>query len=327
MGSDKYKMINILYVFDENYAPYAGISIMTLLNNNPNDFFVIFCCVMDVSEDNRNKIQNIVDLYNQTLVWIDSKKTEEYINSCNTGYWNGSKATWMKVFVLWELPDCVDRIIYLDCDTLIHEGIRELYEIKLDNYPLAMARDSLGNTNGQRRYGTSEYRNAGVIVFDVNYWKGETFKKQFLDCLINNVSLFIDNEQGLLNYYFKDHIQLLPLKYNMQGFLLLYNPQDYLSVYNDCPFYEYDEIIEAICKPTVSHFFRVFGQYPWELNNHHPNRGDFEKQKSISLWRETAIKKTKVDVTFRIEYILYRVLPSKAYLRLYRYIVERYVLH
>ena len=316
-------MINVLYVFDDNYAPFAGISIMTLLKNNANDAFTIFCCEMNVSEDNKTKIQKVVDSYNQTLVWIDSDKSEEYINSCNTGYWNGSKATWMKVFVLWELPDNVDKILYLDCDTLIHEGIRQLYEFELDNHPLAMARDSLGNANGKKNYNTSEYRNAGVILFDVNYWKSEEFKKQFLDCLLKNVNIFSDNEQGLLNYYFKEQIKLLPLKYNTQGYLLLYMAKDYLAVYNDFPFYDCDEINAAISKPVVTHFFRVFGQYPWEESNHHPNRSDYEKQKSISWWRDLAPKKTKVSIIFKIEYILYRVLPKTVYLKLYRRIVER----
>lgn len=316
-------MINVLYVFDDNYAPFAGISIMTLLKNNANDDFAVFCCEMNVSEDNKTKIQKLVDSYNQTLIWIDSQKSEEFINSCDTGYWNGSKATWMKVFVLWELPDSVDKILYLDCDTLIHEGIRQLYEFDLEGYPLAMARDSLGNANGEKSYNTNEYHNAGVILFDVKYWKREEFKKQFLDCLRNNVSIFSDNEQGLLNYYFREQFKLLPLKYNMQGFLLLYNAKDYLAVYNDSPFYDSDEIDAAIRNPVVTHFFRVFGQYPWEENNHHPNHADYEKQKSISPWCDLAPKKTDVSIIFKIEYILYRILPKILYLKLYRKIVER----
>lgn len=316
-------MINVLYVFDDNYAPYAGISIMSLLKNNKDDYFTIYCCGMNVSKENKERIEKTVKTFNQEIVWINSKKSEEYINCCETGCWNGSKATWMKVFAPWELPDYVEKIVYLDSDTIVGKGFKHLYEFDLEDYAIGMVRDSLGNFNGKKNYGTKEYYNAGVFLLNVFKWKDKRFIESFIECLRKSASQFSDNDQGILNYFFKDAIKLLPLRFNTQGFLYLFSANDYLSVYNDFPFYEEREIDCAKNMPVVVHFFRVFGQYPWEKNNHHPNRKVFQENREESLWNDSSDKEKRLGLIFYVEYILYCILPPRIYLRLYRKIVER----
>ena len=71
----------------------------------------------DVSDDNVDMIEKTIRKHGQLLTWMNTKKALDLINSCNTGYWNGSKATWLKVFVIWELPKDVKQILYIDSDT------------------------------------------------------------------------------------------------------------------------------------------------------------------------------------------------------------------
>ena len=66
------KKQNFLYVFDDNYAPYAGISILSLLSNAKSDADItIFCGGMNVSEGNINKIENTVKSRGQHVKWLD----------------------------------------------------------------------------------------------------------------------------------------------------------------------------------------------------------------------------------------------------------------
>lgn len=320
-------MINILYVFDDNYAPHAGVSITSLLFHNRqgrNEPLRIFCTAMTLSGENRSRLESLAAEYGQTLSFIDPQKSIDYIESCETGFWNGSKATWLKVFCLWELPEDVDKILYIDSDTLITGEIAEIEAFSLGDAPLAMAYDSLGNTNGKKNFGLSEYRNAGVILFSVTAWRNTSFREAFIKHFRENVKRYKDNEQGLLNDFFRGRIALLPFRLNRQGFLMLYDEAIYRSVYDDFPFYSNEEIRSAKEAPVICHFFRIFGDYPWESGNLHPDASLYEAWRAKSLWKDVPRPEApKKSIVFRIEKLLFKLLPRKAFLRLYRWIVER----
>lgn len=317
------RVFNILYVFDDNYAPHAGISMTSLLSNNAKSVIRIFCVGMGVSELNRELITKLVIERNQQIEWIDSTNAISCIESCETGFWNGSKATWMKVFVIWDLPDDVDTILYIDSDSIVSGDISSIAQIELGDNPTAQAYDSLGNSYANRVLKLDEYYNAGVILFNVKYWKQEGFKNDFMNHLERNVSLYRDNEQGLLNDYFRGKIVKLPLEFNYQGFLELFTAKDYISVYNDFPFYTMHEIEQAKDKAVICHFFRAFGDYPWHDRNMHPMRKLYEFWKEKSFWCEMSAPINISSLVFRTEKALYRILPKRIYLKLYRMIVER----
>lgn len=318
-------MINILYVFDDNYAQHAGISITSLLESNrinKKQSIRIFCAGMDVSVANIEKINKTVAKYEQQLQWLDTTEALHYIDGYETGYWNGSKATWMKVFVLWKLPEDVNTILYLDSDTIVLDDLSEFNNDNVIDSPTAQVLDSLGNTYGKKELGLYEYYNAGIIYFNVRVWKDKKFKNHFLNFFVCNSGKYRDNEQGLLNDYLRGKIKRLPLKYNYQGFLMLYDEKVYLSEYNDFPFYDIQELCEARKKPTICHFFRVFGDYPWEKNNMHPMRCLYNEWKEKSLWRNEEEIKKPPNCIFEIQKKLYKLLFPYIYIKIYRKIVE-----
>lgn len=317
-------MLSILYVFDNNYARYAGISITSFLANNcdaKEEKYWFFCCGMEVSKSNRDRINQIVLNYKQKITWIDSKKSIEYIESCNTGTWNGSKATWMKVFAIWEVPEEVDKLLYIDSDTIVMQGIDDVRAYFEYDFPVAQIPDILGNSYGNKYYNTKEYYNAGIVLFNLNYWRKQDFKTSFLNYLWSNVDKYKDNEQGLLNDFFKGQIYKLPFKYNVQGFTQLYDTSIYTEVYSDVPL-SIEEIELGKKEPIIYHFFRIFGDYPWEIGNVHPYKDLFLEWKEKSLWKDEEEKPIKKSVLFSTEKLLYKLLPKKLFLRLYRIVVD-----
>ena len=318
-------MIDVLYVFDNNYAPYAGISITSLLKNcscGKQSIRVFLATMNDISEKNVNKIEKTISEYGQIFIWVDTKKAIDLINSCNTGYWNGSKATWLKVFVIWELPRDVKQILYIDSDTIVEGDISTIASVSLGMHPTAQVLDSLGNTRGKKQWNLDQYYNAGIVLFNADIWRNDDFRGSFLNHFSNNVEKYQDNEQGLLNDFLRNSIMRLPLEYNVQGFLLLFSEDEYLSTYNDFPFYSKHEIEDAKSKPVIYHFFRVFGDYPWECGNMHPLKDEYLKWKNQSEWQDEVKCKSMKNVVFVLEKILYLILPKKWFISLYRKMVE-----
>lgn len=314
------KKQNFLYVFDDNYAPYAGISILSLLSNAKSDADItIFCGGMNVSDENAEKIEHTVKSHGQHVKWLDCSEAIEIIQSCNTGEWNGSKATWLKVFLPWMLPDDVKQILYIDSDTLVHDDLSEIFpEEDSDECgaPVAAVLESVDHTLGPGLL-LDDYFNAGVLLIDVNYWKKPNFKEDFTKHLVNNVEKYRANEQCLINDFFRGQIRKLPMKYNVQGFHYCYNEKTYLSVFNGYDYYDKAEISAAKENPAIIHFFRILGDYPWVEGNFHPVADDFHKWKELSEWKELPDIKAKRSFTFKVERILYKILPKKMFLQLF----------
>ncbi|MBO4904692.1 MAG: glycosyltransferase family 8 protein [Lachnospiraceae bacterium] len=314
-------MINVLYQFDDNYAPYAGVSILSLLEHNKGEELTVYCAAMDVSAHNTERINEQIVRYGQKVIWIDTSYAVEMIESLNVGKWNGSYATWIKMFVIHRLEDDIDRLLYLDCDTIVEGNLSGINSIDLGACPLACAYDSVSQ-NIAGKIGTEAYYNAGVILFNVRKWKEEGFFEKMFEHLKANVNSYPDNEQRLINDYFRSRIMLLPVNYNMQCTHLAYSDGSYFAVYKKKPYYSPKEIEEARKNPVVYHFFRFLGDYPWEENNLHPMRDMYFHWKERSLWSDDLLKKNHKSSIFTIEKTLYRILPQRVFLRIFKLVHE-----
>ena len=64
----------IFYQFNENYAPYAGTSITSLLENNRQaEAITIYLLLENVSDDSRKKLKALVQSYGRELVFAESE--------------------------------------------------------------------------------------------------------------------------------------------------------------------------------------------------------------------------------------------------------------
>ena len=63
----------VFYQFNENYAPYAGASLTSLLENNrAAQRITIYLLLENVSDESRKKLQALVQGYGRELVFAES---------------------------------------------------------------------------------------------------------------------------------------------------------------------------------------------------------------------------------------------------------------
>lgn len=322
------KSLNILYQFDDNYAPYAGVSMLSLFHNNKDiENLVVYCITMDVGQKNIDKLNKTAEKYGREIIYVDSSKTLENMKKIDIKGWNGSLATWMKMFVIGEFVGKIDSLLYIDSDTLVEGSLSELCEYNFEGNAVACVADSVGFRH-YRRLGLKKnryYFNAGVIFFNLKYFEEKTDAyKEMIVHLDENVERYYVNDQDLLNDYFDGNIKPLSPKYNFQGIHCMYSDSVYYKVYaKNETYYDMSEIAQARKNPGIIHFFRALGDYPWEPGNFHPVRKEFEKWKSRSLWKDYQVPKKIRKLFFKIERALYIVLPKAAFLRLFKYMKSR----
>ena len=99
----------------------------------------------------------------------------------------------------------------------------------------------------------------------------------------------------------------------------LYSDKCFFGIYGKQDYYTIEEVREAREDVKIIHFLRAIGDYPWAKNNLHPVKEQYEYWKAKSLWKDLESVPENKKFIFKIEKVLYKMLPEGIFLRLLKY--------
>lgn len=116
-----------LYSSSDSYAFLTGISILSLLENNKEcDSICIYIMDNHISNENRNKLIEVVEKYNREITFVPMPDMKELTGQeIDTRRWNIS--TFGRLYMASALPDTVHKMLNIDCDTIIVDSIEPLW--------------------------------------------------------------------------------------------------------------------------------------------------------------------------------------------------------
>lgn len=284
--------MNIIYSSSDSYSPIAGVSIISLLDNNKDaDEINIYLIDNNISDKNKNRLKTMVADYGRNIVFIPQPDLNKHAGvEIEVGRWNIS--TFFRLFLCTILPNNIDRCIYLDCDTIIRHSLKALWELDLGDNVVAAVDDCRSD-----RYKTelglsseSTYTNNGVLLVDLKKWREEDYEKDFLEFIIAHNGNITYVDQGVLNGVLakKGLVKVLHTKYDAMTVFFDFNYKDLLKVRKPEHHLSEQEYIEAVTDPYIIHFTSCFmsGNRPWNENNNHPFAKEYLKYKSMSPWKD-----------------------------------------
>ena len=154
------------------------------------------------------------------------------------------------------LPN-INKIIYLDGDTIILTDLSEMINIKMENKFIMGFLDNgykFSNTFGIK---TFKYITAGVILLNLKEMRINNITDKFLDFIYKKRKLLKQEDQTVLNIVLHDKIGILPAKYGLWTFfnksqLSFHN--HYQKNYSKFQCYYDTEINEAYDNPGILHY-------------------------------------------------------------------------
>lgn len=315
-------MLNVLYQFNEKYVPFAGTSIVSLLENNKSvDDITIYVLCEDVLPESKLKLKTQIDEYGRNSVFIDAVSIIEKMKKLGINDYRGSYATNIKMFVTEFIPINVERLLYIDSDTIICGNLGEVLEFDMKGNPVAMCQDSLCK-NHKKSVGFSKedkYFNGGIMLFEMKEWRALHCTERICEHLKNDRSFYMAPDQDLINIVLKNQIAQLPISYNLQPIHLVYKYSMYKLMFGQPCYYSEQEVEAAIQKPVIYHTFRYLGEFPWHKGNLHPNTPMFDKYLAISKWNDyEKVETERNDIVFKIERMLYRMLPKGIFILIFK---------
>lgn len=315
-------VLNILYPFDNNYAPYAGISITSLLENNKEaDEINIYIMGFGLDENNVKKLKDIVVEYGRSISFLDQNKTEQTIKALGMPSYRGASVAAARLFISFFIDESVERILYIDSDTLVVGSLLDLFRQDLYGNPVGMVIDSVARDYKKIVGFTKDeiYYNAGVILYDLKRWNELSCTDRITDHIKNVRNDYEALDQDLINLVLKGQITTIDLRYNFQPFHLKYKASKYEKAYGRRAYYRQEEIDDASNDVKILHCFRFLGMFPWHKDTMHPGESEFMKYKIISPWMDCKqIESEKSGIAFKVQNILYHIFPATLYLLTFR---------
>ena len=117
----------------------------------------------------------------------------------------------MRAVLAKVLPEDIDMVLSLDCDTIIHGSLDELWDLDLDGYYFSASEEP-----GRSKYEDCLYTNTGVALYNLKMLR-ETGKVDEVIAELNT-NHYPWVEQDVFNYLCQGHILLMPSKYNANNF-------------------------------------------------------------------------------------------------------------
>lgn len=324
----KMRSLNILYQFNDKYAPYAGASITSLLENNKHlDEIQIYILGEDLTEFSCSRFRSLSAQYGRKLSFVRTENLIALMKEMHMPSYRGSYAANMRLFLSFILDEEIDRLLYLDADTVVTGKLDRLIDIDMGEHPIAMCMDSLVRRHKVRLgFDMADfYYNSGVILFSMKKWREKRCSERIADHVKNVRAWYASPDQDLINVVLKGEIMKLSPRYNIQPAYLAFSLRSYFQTFGGKGFYTPEEMRAALTSPVIYHFFRFVGEFPWHKNNVHPDNDLFDKYIALSPWNDYVKQPADNSLLLKFEKFLYKRLPRSLFIRLFRIAYEDFI--
>ncbi|KAJ3857236.1 glycosyltransferase family 8 protein [Lentinula lateritia] len=197
--------INVALVVDPAYATSAAVVILSAVENTTGRI-TIYIVDRGLSEEDKQRLLQLIDplrANDVTMMFIA-------LNSQCLGKELGP--VWAKLDLAEVLP--IERVLYLDADTLIRTSIEMLWQTDLQGQTIAAAPD-VGHPMGHDQMGVKmPYFNAGVMLVDLAKMRSKSAELKQLGRSMKDSEF---RDQDVLNTFYASQWKRLSLKWNAQG--------------------------------------------------------------------------------------------------------------
>ncbi len=279
--------MNVIYSADDNYARHAGISITSLYEKNKDSSEVnVFLINDNITDENVSKLNSIATKYGRTITYIDFSLYKSRLTLNNK--WELPISAYARLFVEEMLPKELSKVLYLDCDIIINDSLKELWETDLNGCTIAGVEDVASCIFQSETDTGEEYRYicSGVIMIDLVKWREKDIQNKLLQYIDDKKGVVRHHDQTILNGVLWNDCFILHPRYDAMTptFIMSYNNlKAYFKLWDR--YYTKEEIRESVKNPAIIHYTSSNVGRPWE-NDAHPLAHIYQAYWKESPWKD-----------------------------------------
>ena len=275
--------MHIVFCLDNYYIPYCATTIASIIDNNQAERITFHLFVDEITDANRVMMQEwFVKQDGKDILFYDLSEDDFKDFPVGNAYIN--LTTYFRLVIQDKLPD-IDKVIYLDCDTIVNGSLKELWNTEMGDYAVAGVRDRVNDSirlYNRLRYPIHDgYINAGVLLINLKKWREIHVFDRAKEIAKAMPKALKNHDQDIINILFHDNKQILPFRYNLLEYYLYVEEWLYL----DRKYYP--EIIDACQNPAIIHF--CMPQKPWHYECINPFKDLYYKYRKMTPWSEVGL--------------------------------------
>ncbi len=309
--------LNIAYACNEAYISHTGISMLSLFDNNKSfDEISVYFIAKDVSDESILLLKDIATKYHRNFIVIPFESITQRLEINTLG--RHIETIYAKLF--FAQIEEIDKILYIDSDTIINDSLVELWNIDISDYLVAGVETY--TVDAKVKLGLSSkdnFINDGVVLLNLKQFRKLNIEDEF----VRRIAYFNGNppvlSEGIINFVCKGKILSIHPRYNLLSGLFKYKKNIFSNMNN---YYSKETIKDAIKKPVIIHYLSAFYNRPWDLDCTHPLKEKYMYYKSLSYWKDLPFKDGKLSFRLRVIKILYNIFPNTL-LNYFRYLLKK----
>ena len=313
MGFDK-DVAHIVYASDDRFAEIMGVSIVSLLYNSQDmKDIVVYILDSGITKPNKEKLESIFEQYERHApIWITAKDISEEL-AMDVEVDRGSLSQYARLFVSSVLPENLSRVLYLDCDIIVNQSIRELWNLDLHGKTIGALMDAF----------SKHYRknislqpndimfNSGVMLIDLEKWKEQTVEEKLMKFITSKHGKIQQGDQGALNAVLSRDTYCFEPRFNSVTIFYDFTYKEMLIYRKPPEFYTEEEVELAVQQPVLIHFTTSFlSQRAWMKDCKHKYVGKWLQFKEMSPWRDSELWDDDRPQWKQTGNKIYKLLPS-----------------
>ena len=216
--------IHVFYACDDNFIKFTAVSLVSMMQNASRDRkYHIHVLHTTVKEETQAGLLAMAD-ENFEVTFDD---VSDYLEGlCETlplrDYYSNS--TYYRMFIADMFPE-LDKVIYIDSDTVVQGNIAELYDYDISEYDVgacheqAMVQVDVYGTYVEKNLGLDRnaFFNAGVLLLNCQRFRERRMLEDFVR-LLGIYNFRVTQDEDYLNLICHDHVLWLPQTWNTEVF-------------------------------------------------------------------------------------------------------------
>ena len=189
--------LNIAFAPDDGYMNMTIVSMFSALQNNIDsqiEFIILYSKLSDASWE---KLKNFENKFNCSIRYI--KMNEEVFKDLPMSKWVTVQA-WFRIQIPDLCPD-LDRVLYLDCDTMVNGDIKELFTMEMGNNYVAAVKDVWDVKKHLKRLNmkSDSYFNSGMLLMNCEQFREDNVFEKIKEYSLANKKIIKFCDQDTLN--------------------------------------------------------------------------------------------------------------------------------
>lgn len=306
------KPIAVVYATDENYVKLTAVSMVSLLKANPGT--TVYLLADRVSASSLALLRERAERFGGTLQAVPVEAQLKQVSEIGAGRYV-AYAAYARLFLPVLLPATVERVVYLDSDTLVTGSLAPLASLDLKGKAFAIGYDCLGAAYKQLvgLKPSDPYYNSGVLVMDLREWRRRRCAERIFEHMRKVRCDYLMGDQDYFSVVLAEDAAVLPPAYNFLTHFQLFKTQRMALLATklrpEC-WYSREAYAEAQRQPVIRHFLGHTLGRPWYRQSRNPLRPRYVQAAAEAGVSEVAEQSRPLEFCYRVQERCWRWLPQ-----------------